>query len=52
MLTETFHSFRLVPTDGRPHRADVPPSYRGVYGDDAEGLDEARRLLRGLKADS
>jgi hypothetical protein len=29
MLTETFHGFRLVPTDGRPHRDDAPPSYRG-----------------------
>jgi hypothetical protein len=29
MLTETFHGFRLIPTDGRQHRADVPPSYRG-----------------------
>ena len=29
MLTETFHGFRLVPTDGRPHREEVPPSYRG-----------------------
>ena len=29
MLTETYHGFRLVPTDGRPHRDDVPPSYRG-----------------------
>ena len=29
MLTETFHGFRLIPTDGRPHRAEVPPSYRG-----------------------
>jgi hypothetical protein len=29
MLTETFHAYRLVPTDGRPHRADIPPSYRG-----------------------
>jgi hypothetical protein len=29
MLTETFHGFRLVPTDGRPHRDEVPPSYRG-----------------------
>lgn len=28
-LTETFHGFRLVPTDGRPHSEDVPPSYRG-----------------------
>ena len=29
MLTETFHGYRLVPTDGRSHRAEVPPSYRG-----------------------
>ena len=29
MLTETYHGFRLVPTDGRPHRDDVAPSYRG-----------------------
>ena len=29
MLTETFHGFRLVPTDGRPHREEVPPSNRG-----------------------
>ena len=29
MLTETFHGFRVVPTDGRPHREEVPPSYRG-----------------------
>jgi hypothetical protein len=29
MLTETFHGFRLVPSDGRPHREEVPPSYRG-----------------------
>ena len=28
-LTETFHGYRLVPTDGRPHREEVPPSYRG-----------------------
>jgi hypothetical protein len=28
-LTETYHSFKLVPTDGRPHRDDVAPSYRG-----------------------
>ena len=25
MLTETYHGFRLVPTDGRPHPDDVPP---------------------------
>jgi hypothetical protein len=29
MLTETYHGFRLVPTDGRSHRDDVPASYRG-----------------------
>src|SRR5688572_29472980 len=29
MLTETFHGWRAVPTDGRPHREDVPPSFRG-----------------------
>jgi hypothetical protein len=29
LLTETFHDFQLVPTDGRPHRDDQPPTYRG-----------------------
>ena len=29
LLTETYQSFKLVPTDGRPHRDDVAPSYRG-----------------------
>jgi len=29
MLQETFHGYRTVPTDGRPHRDTVPPSYRG-----------------------
>jgi hypothetical protein len=29
MLTETYHGFRLVPTDGRAHRDDQPPAYRG-----------------------
>ena len=29
MLTETYHSFRLIPTDGRKHREDAPPSFRG-----------------------
>jgi hypothetical protein len=29
MLTETFPGYRLVPTDGRAHRAEVPPSLRG-----------------------
>jgi hypothetical protein len=29
ILTETYHSFKIIPTDGRPHRDDVAPSYRG-----------------------
>jgi hypothetical protein len=29
MLTETYHGFQIIPTDGRPHRDDVPPAYRG-----------------------
>lgn len=29
MLTETFHAFKVIPTDGRAHREEVPPSYRG-----------------------
>jgi len=29
MLTETYHSFQIIPTDGRAHRDDVPPAYRG-----------------------
>src|SRR5581483_1202260 len=29
MLTETYHGFQIIPTDGRPHRDDQPPSYRG-----------------------
>src|SRR3954471_11666887 len=29
MLPETYHSFKLVPTDGRKHRDDVAPSFRG-----------------------
>ena len=29
MLAETFHGFRIVPIDGRPHRDDVAPSLRG-----------------------
>jgi hypothetical protein len=29
LLTETFHSFKIIPTDGRPHRDDVPPAWRG-----------------------
>ena len=29
MLTETFHGYQIIPFDGRPHRDDVPPAYRG-----------------------
>lgn len=29
LLTETYRDYQVVPTDGRPHRDDVPPSYRG-----------------------
>lgn len=29
LLSETFHDYQLVPTDGRAHRGDQPPTYRG-----------------------
>src|SRR5579872_2260438 len=29
LLTETYHGFQIVPFDGRPHRDDVAPSWRG-----------------------
>lgn len=29
LLSETYHDFQLVPTDGRAHRDDQPPSRRG-----------------------
>lgn len=29
MLAETFHGYQIIPTDGRPHRDDQPPSFRG-----------------------
>lgn len=41
MLTETYHGFQIIPTDGRPHRDDVPPSYRG----DAVGHWEGDTLV-------
>lgn len=41
MLTETYHAFQLIPTDGRTHRDDVPPSYRG----DAVGHWEGDTLV-------
>jgi hypothetical protein len=29
LLSETYHGYQIVPTDGRPHRDTVPPSWRG-----------------------
>lgn len=29
LLSETYHGYQLVPTDGREHRDFLPPSYRG-----------------------
>jgi hypothetical protein len=29
MLSETYHGYKLIPIDGRSHRDDAPPSYRG-----------------------
>lgn len=29
LLSETYHGYQIVPTDGRPHRNTVPPSWRG-----------------------
>jgi hypothetical protein len=29
MLTETYHGFQIIPTDGRPHRDNIIPSWRG-----------------------
>ena len=41
MLTETYNSFQIIPTDGRPHRDAVPPSNRG----DAVGRWEGDTLV-------
>lgn len=41
MLTETYHGFQIIPTDGRLHRDDVIPSYRG----DAVGHWEGDTLV-------
>ena len=41
MLTETYHGFQIIPFDGRPHRDNVPPSYRG----DAIGRWEGDTLV-------
>jgi hypothetical protein len=40
-LIETYHGFRIIPTDGRPHRDDVVPSFRG----DAVGRWEGDTLV-------
>jgi hypothetical protein len=29
LLSETYHGYQIVPTDGRPHRDVIPPSWRG-----------------------
>ena len=29
VLTETYHGFQIIPFDGRAHRDEVPPSWRG-----------------------
>lgn len=36
VLTEYYHAFRLIPTDGSPHAADVLPTY---FGDSAGRWD-------------
>jgi hypothetical protein len=41
MLTETYHGYQIIPTDGRPHRDTIPPSYRG----DAVGHWEGDTLV-------
>ena len=41
LLSETFHGYQLIPTDGRPHRDEVPPAYRG----DAVGRWEGDTLV-------
>lgn len=28
-LSETYHGYQIIPTDGRPHRDFLPPSWRG-----------------------
>jgi len=41
LLSETFHDYQLVPTDGRKHREDQPPTMRG----DAVGHWEGDTLV-------
>jgi hypothetical protein len=45
LLSETFHGYQLVPTDGRAHRDALPPSYRG----DAVGHWEGDTLVVEVK---
>src|SRR5579871_3258984 len=40
-LTETYHSYQIVPFDGRPHRDTIPPANRG----DAVGHWEGDTLV-------
>jgi hypothetical protein len=41
MLTETYHAYQIIPTDGRPFRDEVPPAYRG----DSVGRWEGETLV-------
>ena len=41
LLSETYHGYQIIPSDGRPHRDILPPSYRG----DAVGHWEADTLV-------
>ena len=45
LLSETFHDYQLVPTDGRKHRDDQPPTQRG----DAVGHWEGDTLVVDVK---
>jgi hypothetical protein len=42
-LIETYHGFRIIPTDGRPHRDDVVPSNHGDAVGHWEGGYAGRR---------
>lgn len=41
ILNSSFHQFRIIPTDGSPHAADVFPTYQG----DSEGRWEGDTLV-------
>ena len=45
LLSETYHGYQLVPTDGRAHRDYLPPSYRG----DAVGRWEGDTFVMEVK---